>query len=869
MISFLIVALLIGIVGLIGIKNIYKINSNEMSMYEKEFEAVKDLSAIKGNLIQINYDIYKIVKGSSDGETKDLLEDIEKLRLADDKLISDYETTISTDENSERFHTFTKLLDKYRAQRIELINYIDGKMFNEAEKAYKELDITSNEIVNYAESYVSFNESMAREAHANNIQLYKQTLAASIGVTLLGFILAIGFGLIISGTISEKIKRVLGFAEALIRGDLDYTITIASKDELGELAAALNQAAVIRNEYEQKLTSNYEEIEASFEEITALESDLREKYQELESSFEETAALEEELREKYSELSISEENLRNSEEWYKLIAEASYDYLWDWRIKDNVVYTSERWSELLGYDSSKWDSIRAWLKYVHPEDVKVVMDSISNHWRSKGDTFSIKYRIKTKTGKYLWILTTGKTLYNESGEPYRSAGSLKDITESIDNQEKLEHMAYHDYLTGLPNRQYMYKSFENGFKIDNFNFMDKSSSVIFIDIDNFKYINDTMGHVFGDELIKLVGKRIMEMIRKCDVLIRLGGDEFILFIYEINAKSTIEELSRKILHVLSTPFEVLGNNVKITASIGIALLPENGTNVDELLKKADIAMYKSKREGKNSFTFFADDMNNEVMERMNIEKFLGTALSNEEFVLYYQPQVQVMSGKITGFEALIRWKNPELGFIPPTKFIPIAEENHMIIDIGNWVLKTACEFIKTIHNMGREDCYISVNVSIIQLIQSDFAENISKILTEFKLSPELLELEITESVFIDSYEIIRKNIEVLRSIGVKFALDDFGKGYSSLSYLKQLPINTLKIDKSFVEDINNPVDSSLVENIIVIGHKMELSVVAEGVEIEEQAEYLRMFKCDKIQGYLYSRPIPKESAMDMIMSHNI
>lgn len=858
------VALLIAVIGITGIRNMSIIDSNEVSMYNKDLTGIKDIASIKSNLIQINFDIYKVLHDADKSNIKNLMNDIERLKDEDDRLISDYEKTIYDDDNRAMLIEFSNILKEYRTYRAELFDDINNNKMDDALVVYVKLDEVSNKIVHHTDSIVKNNEKVASETYNKNSSLYKTTRTLNAIIIILGLFLAVVLGVSVASTISNQLEKVLDFAQALSSGDLEKSIEIESKDEIGSLAKALNTAADIRKQYELKLEENYQELEASYEEVTALESDLREKYQELESSFEEITALEQELREKYEEIAVSEESLRESDEWYKLITDASYDALWDWHIKEDKIYMSDKWNHLLGCENGQINSSEKWFKFIHPEDVENVRRNISEHWKCQSDTFSIQYRIMLNNQSSIWILTTGKILYDQSGQPYRSAGSHKDITVLIKSREKLEHMAYHDYLTDLPNRQYLHKKLTPEFTRDHSTDSCNSAAVIFIDIDNFKYINDTLGHSFGDIFIKSVGERILYNISSNDTLIRLGGDEFIIFARDFSSKEYIGNLAKAILMDLNRPFDILNNSMKVTASIGIALYPEDGTKIDDLLKKADIAMYKSKYSGKNKYTFFVNTMNDEIVERMNIEKHLEKALLNEEFILFYQPQVEIETGEITGFEALIRWNSPELGFISPLKFITIAEENNMIIDIGNWVLNTACRFMKKVHDYGKTDSCISVNVSILQLVQSDFVENISKVLEEVGLEPRYLELEITESVFIDSYEVIRRNMEDLKALGVKIALDDFGKGYSSLSYLKQLPIDTLKIDKSFVDDIHREIDKSLVENIILIGHKMNLNVIAEGVELENQARYLKEFQCDKIQGYLYSRPVSGLEALKLI-----
>lgn len=432
--------------------------------------------------------------------------------------------------------------------------------------------------------------------------------------------------------------------------------------------------------------------------------------------------------------------------------------------------------------------------------------------------------------------------------------------ELIAYQDKLHHMAYSDHLTGLPNRmalsEALYTLVQNDPTI--------CHAFMFIDLDNFKYINDTLGHIFGDGLIKSIGERLSESFGG-NSLYRLGGDEFIIFLKKIGCIEDVREKAEKALLCFNKPFKVENSLIHATASIGIALYPDGGTTPDELLKNADIAMYRAKDSGKNCYVVYQQVMNEAVNERMRIEKNLRVALEKDEFMLYYQPQIDTMSNRIMGFEALIRWQNTELGFVSPVKFIGIAEDTHMIIPIGDWVLRNACYFIKTLHCKGYEDLSISVNVSIIQLLQDDFVEMVLNTINLIDLEPKFLELEITESIVMKSYEVIGEKLMQLRNKGIRIALDDFGSGYSSLSGLQSLQIDTLKIDKGFIDSIlEEDKKKSLADTIITIGHRMGLTVLAEGVETKEQLEYLKHYRCHRIQGYYYSRPLAEKDAIDLI-----
>ena len=444
--------------------------------------------------------------------------------------------------------------------------------------------------------------------------------------------------------------------------------------------------------------------------------------------------------------------------------------------------------------------------------------------------------------------------------------------ELIDSEEKLQEqyeelkkskdelykMAYKDPLTRLPNRRSFYENLRRDLK----KYPVTNKALLFIDSDNFKHLNDTLGHSYGDLLITEIGSRLSSMFSSDNVVYRLGGDEFIVYLYNYVSCVEVEKCAEKIIQCFEEPLSIGDSLYYTSVSIGVALYPEHGTSTDELIKRADIAMYKAKETGKNRYVFYLPSMDKAINERMLVEKHLYTALNKNEFLIYYQPQFDIDKNKISGFEALIRWQNPELGFVSPVKFINVAEDTHLIIPIGEWVLRNACLFVKKLHNQGYTDLTMSVNISMMQLLQEDFVDRVKQVIEFVDLNPQFLELEITESILMESYEAIGKKLEQLQAIGIKIALDDFGQGYSSLSYLKQLPIATLKIDKIFVDSINE--EKSLIDMIIMMGQKMELTVVAEGVETKEQLEYLKNRGCHKIQGYFFSKPLPQEEAERLI-----
>ncbi|WP_438348656.1 ABC transporter substrate binding protein [Paenibacillus sp. FA6] len=591
--------------------------------------------------------------------------------------------------------------------------------------------------------------------------------------------------------------------------------------------------------------------------------ELQRSYEELETTYEELTALQEELTEQYNRLIESQEILTKNEERYRLITEATNDGIWDVNYQTDEYFYSQRWYELLMIDDGELDGNFMKNDRIHPDDLEIYMDSVEEHTVGKSDFYQCEVRLALANGTYRWFLLRGKVLFDGSGQVYRMAGSISDIELLKESQRRLHGLAYNDVLTELPNRlslSVVFRTFIEHSK-------DSKAALFFLDIDNFKFINDSMGHTYGDQLLKKVGIRLKGLSDGHQVCFRFGGDEFVIFLTNIRTDDEVIQYAETLMHAFKEPFQLSESNVHISTSIGIAQYPENGLDIEELLKNADLAMYKAKETRKGNFVIYDQFMQDSLDERIAIEKHLREAITNQEFCLYYQPQVSLNTGEVEGFEALIRWNSPVLGFVSPLSFIEIAEECRLIIPIGEWVLRTSCYFIKDLHRQGYEGYHVSVNISVVQLMQEDFTDMVLKVLEEVNLSPECLELEITESIIMESFEESSAKLEFLRSKGVAIALDDFGTGYSSLSYLKQLPITTLKIDKSFMDGVlGHPSDASITSCMIAIGHEMGLKIVAEGIEIEEQLTLLKQMNCDKVQGYFISRPIPAQDVVKWLES---
>jgi diguanylate cyclase (GGDEF)-like protein/PAS domain S-box-containing protein len=433
-------------------------------------------------------------------------------------------------------------------------------------------------------------------------------------------------------------------------------------------------------------------------------------------------------------------------------------------------------------------------------------------------------------------------------------GVQYDITEIKRYQDELEHQANHDALTGLANRNLLKDRLQQSLALAHR--YERAFSVAFIDLDNFKLINDSLGHELGDRLLKIAAERLSSCIREGDTVARLGGDEFVLLVTEQEREDTVYHVAQRVMAAISMPFMIEQREFKITCSIGIANFPRDGQDADTLLRNADTAMYRAKDLGRNTFQLYSADMNANFGERLTLETDLWNALERNEFVLCYQPKVDLKTGRIVGMEALLRWHHPSQGMIPPGKFIPVAEESSLIVQIGSWVIHEACAQNKAWQNANLRHVPVAVNISARQLYDRELVEIIRNALETTQLRPEYLEIELTESAVMINVDETINTMARLRGMDVRISLDDFGTGYSSLSYLKRLPVTGLKIDQSFVRDIAyDPDDAAIVRAIVVVAHELMLDVTAEGVETAEQVEFLKTHGCSEAQGYYFARPV--------------
>jgi diguanylate cyclase (GGDEF)-like protein/PAS domain S-box-containing protein len=558
--------------------------------------------------------------------------------------------------------------------------------------------------------------------------------------------------------------------------------------------------------------------------------------------------------------------LRASEQRFRDVADAAGEFVWENDLEGRFTYVSPRAVDYTGYAAEELVGHTA-VEFMPPGEGERIRQWLTENTKPDRSFRSMEHMFLSKSGEVLWMQVSAVSIWDENGKPLGQRGTTRDVSELKRSEARISYLATRDPLTELPNRLLFNDRLEQGI-IAARRKQDKLG-VLFLDLDRFKNINDSLGHHIGDLLLKEVAVRMASCIRKGDTLSRLGGDEFVVTLEGLAHAEDAAQVALKIITALRRPLSVGGHALNTSCSIGISIFPDDAEDSGELMKNADTAMYHAKEQGRNNFQFFSPEMNLRAVERHRLETELRLALEHGQFVLHYQPQADIRDGRLVGMEALIRWQHPLRGLVPPNSFIPVAEESGLIELIGRWALRTACEQIQRWQAAGLPIVKIAVNISARQFDEpKDFADDVTRLLNTVGLDPRYLELEMTESMLLKNVD---ENIAVLRklgTLGTSLAVDDFGTGYSSLAYLKQLPIDTLKIDRTFVRDIESDEDdAAIIKAIIAMAHSLDLRVTAEGVETQGQLAALRKLRCDQFQGYLLSPPIPADEFAQRFLEH--
>jgi diguanylate cyclase (GGDEF)-like protein/PAS domain S-box-containing protein len=550
----------------------------------------------------------------------------------------------------------------------------------------------------------------------------------------------------------------------------------------------------------------------------------------------------------------TEKALQESEQRFRQLVAMSSDWYWEQDAAFRFTAMAGGFTEKSGIGverivgKTRWDLLPSLLDGETGREHKAALDAYESFK-------NFEYRIPDDAGDERWFCISGEPIFDEDGvfSGYRGTGS--DITARKMTEQRVHHVAQHDVLTGLPNRSLLQDRLGQAVA-----YATRSGHpvwVMLIDLDRFKFVNDSMGHKAGDVLLMTVAARLRSSLRDSDTVARLSGDEFVVILSEHADQPLSTDIVQRVMDSVAQPVLLGAKEFFVTCSIGVAAYPSDATAADSLIEHADIAMYRAKKLGRNNFQFYTPAMNEESQERVRIESALRNALERNEFVLHYQPQVDLKSGRIVGMEALIRWKHPELGMVPPNRFVGIAEETGLIVPIGAWVMRTAAAQNKAWQDAGLGPLRVAVNLSARQFGAADLVPGIERVLRETGLDPACLELELTESLFMSDVTPAVELLHRMKSLGIQLSIDDFGTGYSSFSYLSRFPIDVLKIDRSFVNDLQHDAnDAAIVASIIALAHNLRLSVIAEGVETAEQLDYLRHQGCDEMQGYYFSRPLP-------------
>lgn len=703
----------------------------------------------------------------------------------------------------------TALWSYYSGARPTTARMIGGETGQRLAVDLEKMRLDYNRLRDLVQAFTARQRREMENAFATARATHDRSMAAIAGITLLCLVALAMLSFSVTRSLTTQLTEAVRVANDVAVDRLPEDVTVTSRDEVGRLLLGMKHMV-------QK------------------------------------------VKEREAELKVSEER-------YALAARGANDGLWDWDVATGTVHYSRRWKAMIGLaEDEVRPAIEEWLNRVHPDDIDRVRGRMTAHLEGKTHHFEAEYRIRGRDGAYRWMLSRGVAVRGPDAQPTRMAGSQTDISKRKQVEEQLLHDAFHDAMTDLPNRALFMDRLRNAIRrakrSDEYRL-----AVLFLDVDRFKLVNDSLGHTAGDDLLKAIARRLEGCLRPGDTVARFGGDEFTMLLEDIGHAGQATRVAERVQRELAVPFRLQGQEVFATASMGIAYAGSGYARPEDLLRDADNAMYRAKSAGRARYEVFDSAMHTRAVATLRLETELRRAIERGELALYYQPVVSLATGKLAAFEALVRWRHPERGLIEPHEFIPTAEETGLIVPLGQWVLDETCRQIRIWSDGDVLPVPVSANLSSRQFNQPDLVGTVRAALAASGSNPDWLRLEVTESAVMESGASARQVLGELKALGIQLCIDDFGTGYSSLSYLHQFPVDTLKIDKSFVTRLDATTQNlEIVRTIVMLAHNLEMNVIAEGVETLDQAQHLRHLSCEFAQGYLYSPPVEVAEATALL-----
>ncbi len=812
--SFLVVFLIssLGAVfAYIHVRNTNEMLSRLINLHQVETlrqQLIKSIQTVQSDLYTVHTEL--------GNKLDSIIEDVAKLEKSSQSCASCHHSPDVT----KRIEEVQSLIGEYQ----ESLSYYITAAANSQHINSSKLEAAriGNQLLHKTEDMSILASTRLKDVTTVAMQKVQNVTTILLGTMLLALVIGIIVALYLTKAITRPIDALLDATRMIASGNLGYQLEYMDRTEFGELATHFNDMS-------KSLQNGYAKLEVEI-----------------------------------FERNKSTEALRESEERYALAAHGANDGLWDWDLRNNSIYFSNRWKSMLGYDEDEIaDLPEEWIGRVHPDDRPELEAKIAAHINGRNSHLENEFRILHRDGTYHWMLTRGLAVRNKSGQAYRMAGSQTDITARKTATEQLVYNAFHDALTDLPNRSLFTDRLQHVITTSARR-GEQYYAVLFLDMDRFKIINDSLGHLVGDKLLIEVGQRLSECIRPGDTVARLGGDEFSVLLEDISELKDAVDVADRIHQILSTPIMINGHEIYAAVSIGIALGSELYERAEQVLRDADIAMYEAKKRGSACSEIFDTKMHASILDRIQLESELHGVLDRNELTMVYQPIINLETHRLTGFEALVRWNHATRGMVYPTEFIPLAEETGMIVKIGEWILREACRELGMLQKRfpSPPPLRMSINISSKQFAQENLAEMVAEILNETSIAPESLAIEITESMLMENVDAAINTMNQLRAMGVHIHIDDFGTGYSSLSYLHRLPIDALKIDRSFINKLNAKGENQeIILSIMSLAKSLNFDVIAEGVELEHQLEQMKDLACQFGQGFLFSKPM-KPGAID-------